>query len=99
MLSLAGEPLLNGDDGPLTLGAIVQQCLVNTLDGDEKIDATVKLKRYNLFLKVRDALKADRTVSLKSSDKTMLLACAGKAYGPLIYGQCHHAIEGNTEEE
>ena len=98
MLSQTGEPFQDGDD-TLTLGAVIQQCLVAALEGDEKADATQKLKRYNLFLKVRDSLKAGKAVALKSNQKTMLLDCAGKAYGPLIYGQCHHAIEGDTEED
>ena len=98
MLSQTGEPFQDGDD-TLPLGAVIQQCLVAALEGADKAAAPQKLKRYNLFLKVRDSLKAGKAVALKSNQKTMILDCAGKAYGPLIYGQCHHAIEGDTEED
>ena len=34
MLSQTGEPFQDGDD-TLTLGAVIQQCLVAALEGDE----------------------------------------------------------------
>jgi hypothetical protein len=76
--------------GPFTLKAACFGALGATFQDEQTLPGEEKFKRYELYKKIKDATDP---VELKSEDVVLLKKLVGKAYGPLIMGQCWDLLE------
>jgi hypothetical protein len=95
-----GDPIISDDGEVLQLGDVCINALLSSLQ-DDKSDGTQKLKRFNLAQKLKSSSVEDdyHTLRLNSKNKTMIMDMAAKAFGVLVYGRMHEALEGTTDTD
>jgi hypothetical protein len=89
ILDLAGKPLPNGPDGPMTLATIACSALIGVMQDDQSLPADDKVKMFRL---AQQAIKAG-VQEVKVEDVTLLKRRIGKMYGPLVVGRAYDLIE------
>jgi hypothetical protein len=76
---------------PLTLKDVVKQALLIPYQDEQNLALEEKVKRYDLYLKVKEAVDPfDAT----SDEIVQIKKLIGKAYGVLIVGQAVRMLEG-----
>lgn len=99
MTVLFGKVLLNEDDKelkgknekPFTLKDACFQSLMATFPDEQALAGEEKFKRYELYQKIK---AAPDPVEISAEEVSLLKKLVGKAYGPLIVGQCWNMLEG-----
>ena len=93
MIVLLGQTFKDQDDKQmdLTLRDVAKQALLATFEDEKNMALEAKVKRYDLYLKIKDAsdpadLTTDEVVEIKK--------LIGKAYSILIVGQAVKFLEG-----
>lgn len=93
MQILLGQAFIDQDDKvmDLTLLNVAKQTLLIQFEDEKNLSLEAKVKRYDLYLKIKDApepadLTTDEIVEIKK--------LIGKAYGILIVGQAVKMLEG-----
>ena len=99
ILDISDEPIKNEGGEVMSLGDMCVNALMAMLQ-DDNADGTQKLKRFNLARKIKGKADEDyQVIQMNSKNKTMILELAAKAFGTIIYGRLHEALEGTTEPE
>ena len=98
LADLEGEPMTALDGKELTLGVCACQSLLATFEG-ERPDATEFYARFKLSRKIKKAMKKDGFLKINVTKMKMVDERISKAWGPLVYGQCHELIEGGVDED
>ena len=80
---------------PFTLRDAAKQALILTYGDEQNLPAEEKVKRYDLYLKVKEATDpAELTVE----DVALVKKVIGKAYAVLTVGQAFRMLEGKTDD-
>ena len=103
MTVLFGKVLLDEEDKeikgkggkPFTLKDACIQALTATYQDEQILPGEEKFKRYELYQKIKALTDP---AELLSDDIVSLKKLVGKAYGPLVVGQCWNALEGKKTE-
>lgn len=98
LLGVDGVEALKGEKGmPLLLKDI---CITALLTPNQQDVERVKWDKYEVFKKLRDAVKEGDTiwVELKSEEITMIKQAVGKTQTPLIMGQIWEMLEGGESK-
>jgi hypothetical protein len=99
ILDINDEPILDENAEAVRLGDMCVNALMASFQ-DDSADGTQKLKRFNLARKIKGKTDEDyQSVQVNSKHKTMILELAAKAYGTMVYGRIHEALEGTTEDD
>ncbi len=99
MQVLLGSTFNDGNDGiielvkgtPFTLKDAVKQALLAPFEDERNLSMEEKVKRYDLYLKVKDAIDP---AEFTSDEIVQMKKVVGKAYGILIVGQSVKMLEG-----
>lgn len=86
------KPLLDLDQKEIpggNLGSVCVNALLTPAQGDERMSGEEKLKRYKLGMKISGNDSAD----LSAEELSLIKACVGKLYAPLIVGRVYDAID------
>ncbi|KKL09636.1 hypothetical protein LCGC14_2563890 [marine sediment metagenome] len=76
----------------MTLGGAAVNALLAAVRG-EVISGEEKLDRYELAKRIYEAKKSEIEVTVEQI--VLIKKCINIVYGPLVYGQCCHMLEGN----
>lgn len=74
---------------PVTLRSVIQEALLITLAGDDKLAGAAKAKHFQLALRVQ----ASDTVDLSVEDRAMLKDRIGRAFPPLTVGRAYEMLD------
>ena len=86
-----GKQIEVKDGTPFTLRDAIKQALLAQFEDERNLTLEEKVKRYDLYQKVKDAVDpADFT----SDEIVLIKKVVGKAYGVLIVGQAVKMLEG-----
>jgi hypothetical protein len=98
MQILLGQTFLDPEDNPmpLTLRDVAKQALLATFEDEKNLPLESKVKRYDLYTKVKAAVDpSDFTTDEIVEIKKLI----GKAYSILIVGQAVEMLEGKSVEK
>ena len=98
-----GKPLYDGEedktDGAkrakrkvMTTGRAAVNALLAAVRG-EVISGEEKLNRYELAKSIYEAKGSE--IEVTAEQIVLIKKCINMVYGPLVYGQCCHMLEGN----
>lgn len=96
---LSGQPLLDGEKKPVTLGKLcIDALLANFPDegmapGTRAISGEEKVKRYNLATKVHTSTEANQAVLVSIEEVAQVKTLVGKMYGPNVVGPAWQLLE------
>ena len=88
--------IINGDVGqgtPFMLRDAIKQALLTPFEDERSLALEEKVKRYDLYLKVKDAVDP---AEFTSDEVVLMKKVVGKAYGVLIVGQAVKMLEGKS---
>ncbi len=103
MQVLLGSTFNDGNDGiielikgsPFTLKEAARNALLSQFEDERNLDVNEKVKRYDLFLKVKTA---EDPADFTSDEIVLIKKLIGKAYAVLIVGQAVKLLEGKPVE-
>jgi hypothetical protein len=96
MQLLLGSTFKDEKDGilPFTLRDAVKQALLATFEDERNLSLDEKVKRYDLYLKVKEI---PDPAEFTSEEVVLMKKLVGKAYGVLIVGQAVKFLEGKYD--
>jgi len=78
------------EKNPFTLRDATKQALLSIFQDEQGLTGDEKVKRYDLYLKVKDTVDP---AELTAEDISLIKKLIGKAYGVLIVGQAFKMLE------
>lgn len=92
ILDLNSKEIVDQNNKSTTLGTVASQALMAAFPDETNLEASEKVKRFKLSLKVVKGGSQDISVDDVSELKKLI----GKAYGPLVVGRAYDLIEGEN---
>ena len=93
IMDFDGNPVQNGQSGPLMAGTACAPALLHSQIPDDKPDGAEKVARFTLAQKVY----GNDVINLDAKEIVVILAVAERVWGTLVYGRLHQILNQHED--